>query len=540
MRIFTILSLSTIVLFANSITAQTSTDLMITQYVEGMQNNKGIELYNGTGNTIDLAQYSLRLEHDGAGGFVTTLPLSGTLENGRCFTAVHSSAKASIKANANITNNTVLNFNGNDAVALFKGEELIDVVGYAGKNEWWGEDITLIRKPFIITPSISYNPNQWRTIKVINYSDDDLFANFGIHSLINPSAPFIDAASALIFSNTECGTQQRATVVIEGINLTSDVTIGTLTTPFATDRTTITKEELMQEGGFGLEIVFSPIQGGIHTAKLTISGGGTTSPLEITISGKGTGEFGTDDFDMSAPVTTLTQTFENATLNNDFEETLWLNMALKGDAYWSVKGTSANKYIEISAVKGSTDVNDFWVVTPAIDFDKLESGTKLRFDQAFVNTNENTSFNVYYIRINNGDVEKTVLTPSKRQATANSWARGIDLPIAGIRGAGFIGFNYHKASGNSSTVKIRIDNISLSVPVSTSVKEPERLTDTISVEGGLLVVTTTRAGSKIDVFNITGSQVASKVAEPGRNTLQLTKGQIYIVKVGNTIKKIIL
>ncbi len=38
-----------------------ATDLIISEYVEGSSNNKFIEIYNGTGASIDLSNYKLRL-----------------------------------------------------------------------------------------------------------------------------------------------------------------------------------------------------------------------------------------------------------------------------------------------------------------------------------------------------------------------------------------------------------------------------------------------------------------------------------------------
>lgn len=42
------------------VTAFTS-DLIISEYIEGGSSNKAIEIYNGTGTTADLSQYSLEL-----------------------------------------------------------------------------------------------------------------------------------------------------------------------------------------------------------------------------------------------------------------------------------------------------------------------------------------------------------------------------------------------------------------------------------------------------------------------------------------------
>ena len=40
-----------------ALNAQDCSDLIISEYVEGWSNNKALEIYNPTPNTIDLSQY---------------------------------------------------------------------------------------------------------------------------------------------------------------------------------------------------------------------------------------------------------------------------------------------------------------------------------------------------------------------------------------------------------------------------------------------------------------------------------------------------
>ncbi len=43
-----------------------TTDLFISEYIEGGSSNKAIEIYNGTGVPVDLSQYSIELYSNGA------------------------------------------------------------------------------------------------------------------------------------------------------------------------------------------------------------------------------------------------------------------------------------------------------------------------------------------------------------------------------------------------------------------------------------------------------------------------------------------
>lgn len=51
---------------AKEINTNFAEDLIISEYVEGSGNNKALELYNGTGKTLDLAAYTIELYMNGA------------------------------------------------------------------------------------------------------------------------------------------------------------------------------------------------------------------------------------------------------------------------------------------------------------------------------------------------------------------------------------------------------------------------------------------------------------------------------------------
>lgn len=133
------------------------TELFISEYIEGSSYNKAIEIYNGTGSAIDLAagDYTLKQFTNGSSTGTLIFDLSGTVDTGDVFVAAHSSANAAILAQANQTTGASL-FNGNDVVALYKGTDLVDVIGQIGFDPGpgteWGTgltstaDNTLVRK----------------------------------------------------------------------------------------------------------------------------------------------------------------------------------------------------------------------------------------------------------------------------------------------------------------------------------------------------------------------------------------------------------
>ncbi|OIP84701.1 MAG: hypothetical protein AUK44_01750 [Porphyromonadaceae bacterium CG2_30_38_12] len=146
---------------------QTAGDVLISAYVEGSSWNKAVELYNGTGKTIDLSKYALRKQSNGDGAFGTLLPLSGLLLDKHTFTVVHKSANAAVLlAKANLLTDTLLQINGNDAIALTRGGLIIDMVGEAnaGADKVWGLDVSLQRKSTITHPFSVFNPNDWNSL----------------------------------------------------------------------------------------------------------------------------------------------------------------------------------------------------------------------------------------------------------------------------------------------------------------------------------------------------------------------------------------
>ena len=128
------------------------TDVFMSEYIEGSSYNKAIEIYNGTGGAVDLAAglYTLELYSNGSATVSQTLALTGTIASGDVYVLANSGADAAILAEADITNNSVINFNGDDAVVLRKDGAVIDAFGQIGfdpGSQWdgGGTDDTLRR-----------------------------------------------------------------------------------------------------------------------------------------------------------------------------------------------------------------------------------------------------------------------------------------------------------------------------------------------------------------------------------------------------------
>ncbi|RKQ33240.1 5'-nucleotidase C-terminal domain-containing protein [Oceanobacillus halophilus] len=160
-------------------------DLFISEYMEGSSYNKAIEIYNGTGTTVNLSDYELALFSNGSTEASQSLSLTGELEHGDVYVLAHPNADELILAETDETNGSVINFNGNDALVLKKNEIVLDAVGEVGTDSNFAKDVTLVKQSSVTAPTEEYNELQWD-----NYSKDT-FAYLGRHTMdgVEPTDP---------------------------------------------------------------------------------------------------------------------------------------------------------------------------------------------------------------------------------------------------------------------------------------------------------------------------------------------------------------
>ncbi len=126
------------------------TELFFSEYGEGSSNNKWLEIYNGTGADVDLSTYSISEYANGSLTPFYTLTLSGTLAAGDVYVIRNVSAVlANVVAEADLIEaaypNGVCFFNGNDAVVLYNGTEVVDRIGQFGVSTDYAKDVTIVR-----------------------------------------------------------------------------------------------------------------------------------------------------------------------------------------------------------------------------------------------------------------------------------------------------------------------------------------------------------------------------------------------------------
>lgn len=140
--------------------APASGALFISQYVEGSGFNKTIELANSGESEISLDGYRLAKSVNGDGSWGKPLSLSGlTIPAHDVLVIVNPGADSALLNLGDLTNTSVVDFNGNDPVAILTPDgAVVDVIGNMGGSDW-GKDVTLVRNVF--TPSGEYDSAQW-------------------------------------------------------------------------------------------------------------------------------------------------------------------------------------------------------------------------------------------------------------------------------------------------------------------------------------------------------------------------------------------
>lgn len=110
--------------------AAQGTGLYISEYVEGTGNNKAIELFNPGAEAVDLSGYRVAVYANGK-TTANSYALSGEVAPGETFLFGHSGAAFADRLDASSGAGL---WNGDDAVVLYRGDEVVDSLGRVGEQ----------------------------------------------------------------------------------------------------------------------------------------------------------------------------------------------------------------------------------------------------------------------------------------------------------------------------------------------------------------------------------------------------------------------
>lgn len=163
-------------------------DLFFSEYIEGSSNNKVLEIYNPTNQTVDLSDYTIDRYNNGASTNPSVFGMAGMLAPDAVYVISHASADTVFLNQADTTGGATF-FNGDDAVVLAKNGVWLDVIGRVGERPSSGSwtvgsgstsNNTLVRKSNVNNGSLDWNigATQW-DVYASNFAD-----SLGTHTMM--------------------------------------------------------------------------------------------------------------------------------------------------------------------------------------------------------------------------------------------------------------------------------------------------------------------------------------------------------------------
>ena len=275
-----------------SMSAQDCSELFISEYIESINNNNAIEIYNPTNSSIDLAGYTINRYSNGASSGPESFQLGGTIASGDVIVIGNGQldsidlgtywsvpvdpvfyALLDDHCNGDYDANSTFYFNGDDAMTLEKNGNIIDIFGKVGEDPgsawtddasagytdanggtWWTKRQTLIRKSSV-KQGITQNPVLFDPTSEYDSLPDQTYTEMGSHNCdcITTSINNKDV-TYVIYPNP---TPKGGNVVINSKSAISYIEIyNMLGEKIISERTSIVSTEMLLKGAYLINIYF--------------------------------------------------------------------------------------------------------------------------------------------------------------------------------------------------------------------------------------------------------------------------------------------
>ncbi len=142
-------------------------ELFFSEYIEGTSDNKYLEIYNGTGAEVDLANYTILTFVNGSPTMTYSRALSGTLADHTAYVIENSLEALGVAADLSTTAK-IMTFNGNDAIVLsnMSTHAYCDIIGRIGEDPgaggWTADAMATVNQTLVrdalVAGGITANP----------------------------------------------------------------------------------------------------------------------------------------------------------------------------------------------------------------------------------------------------------------------------------------------------------------------------------------------------------------------------------------------
>jgi endonuclease I len=142
-------------------------DLMVTKYLEGTSNNKGLEITNKTGHPVNLSDYRLSIQFSSGSGYYFPAPyeLEGIVQNNETFVVLHPEATFSCYTIGHakfVTAAPQMTYSGSQYLELRYQSTTVDAIGVSGtSNSSTLGNVSLYRKSTVTQPTTSFSISEW-------------------------------------------------------------------------------------------------------------------------------------------------------------------------------------------------------------------------------------------------------------------------------------------------------------------------------------------------------------------------------------------